>query len=405
MPPRRRHALTDAAIRNLSPGARPYGKPDGGGLFVHVTRKGSKSWRYAYRFGGKRKTLTFGLYPDVSLKRARELHAEARENLAAGLDPCALKQERKRGEELAKLNTFAAAARAWLAEKLPRWSPGHAKDQARRLEKDVLPEVGKFPLAKVKAPDLVRALKAIAAKGPETAKRARVIIQSVCRFAVNLGLIDADPSTTLKDALDPPSPKHYPAPTDPAEVGAILRALDAPGVSGPVVRAALRFHPLVAVRPGELEKARWADFDLTAKEWRFTASKTHTPHVVPLSKQALAILEEVRPYSGGSEFVFPNGRTLKRPMSNGAMRMALAAAGVTPDVLVPHGWRAVFRTLGAEQCGFSWDCMEAALAHSVPDALGRAYNRTQWLEQRRDMMQQWADYLDELKENPGVKTK
>lgn len=336
------------------------------------------------------------------MKRARELLAEARAHVAEGRDPCALKQENKAAKKREVFETFEAVSRAWLAGKLPTWSENSAKNYARRLERDVLPEIGTASIRTLKAPDLVRALKAISAKGLETAKRSRATIQSAFKYAVNLGLIDADPTTTLSAALEPPKTNHFPAPRDPVVVGGILRALDSSALAGLIVHCAMRLHPLVAVRPGELERARWADFDLEAKEWRFVPSKTERqqpePHVVPLSRQALAILEQVKPFSfGRSEWVFPNARSLSRPMSNGAMRANLIRIGIDHETLVPHGWRSVFRTLGAERCGFSWDCLEAQLAHSVPDALGRSYNRAQWMELRRAMMQQWADYLDELK--------
>ncbi len=358
----------------------------------------AKYWRFQYGPASKRKEIHFRVYPHLSLAKVRELTVAARVDIAACLDPCALKREAKAARKREAFETFEAVSRAWLAEKTPHWSESNAKNQARRLEKDVLPEIGAASMKALKAPDLVRALKSISAKGLETAKRSRVIIQSVFKYAVNLGLVDADPTTTLKDAIEPPRPTHFPAPTEPRVVGGILRALDSSGLAGPIVHCAMRFHPLVAVRPGELERARWEDFDLEAKEWKFKASKTGQDHVVPLSRQALAILEQVKPFSfGRSEWVFPNARSLNRPMSNGAMRANLIRIGITQDVLVPHGWRAVFRTLGEEQCDFKVAWLEIQLAHSVSDPLGRAYNRTQWLPERRAMMQQWADYLDELK--------
>ncbi|MDR0965473.1 MAG: integrase arm-type DNA-binding domain-containing protein [Myxococcales bacterium] len=401
MATRQRQVLTDAAIRNKKPKARPFNLTDGDGLFLYVQPGGAKYWRFAFYHLGKRKTLALGVYPDVSLTRARELTAEARAHVAAGRDPCALKKAAKAARVVEAQTTFEAVATAWMSEKSEKWTESHVKEQRRRLEKDLLPLIGTAPIAELKALDLVRALKVISERGLETAKRSRILLNGVFRYAAQSGIIEADPTPALAGAIDAPEVTHFPAPTDPSVVGGILRALDAADIAGPVLQSALRLHPLVVVRPGELERARWEDFDFEAKEWRFVPSKTQrrnkTPHVVPLSRQALAILDEVRPFSCRSEWVFPGQWDRTKPMSNAAMRSGLARIGIGPDVLVPHGWRSVFRTLGAERCGFQWDCLEAQLAHAVPDVLGRAYNRAEWMEQRRAMMQRWADYLDELK--------
>lgn len=398
MAPRERQVLTDAKIRNIKPQARPFNVTDGDGLFLYVQTNGSKCWRYGFRYLGKRKTLALGTYPEMSLARARELLAEARTHVAAGRDPCALKQEAKAAKKREAFETFEAVSRAWLTDNGPYWSETHRRDQARRLDKDILPLIGAKPIKEFKASELVALLRDVSKRGLETAKRTRVIIQSVFRYAVNIGVLDADPTTTLKDALKPPKPTHFAAPTDPSKVGEILRAIDADRIAGPIVHCALRLHPLVAVRPGELRQARWADFDFEENEWCFKASKTGQDHIVPLSRQALAILEQLKPFSfGRSEWVFPSIRSLRTPMSNGTLGASLERIGIRNDTLVPHGWRAVFRTLGRERCKFDREWLEMQLAHSVPDALGAAYNRTQWIDERRVMMQQWADYLDELK--------
>jgi integrase len=351
--------------------------------------------------GGK-KELHLGVYPAIPLKRARELAQEAREAVARGEDPRALKKAAKVERSLEAVQTFEALGREWLKAKTPSWSESHAKGQARRFEKDLLPFLGKRPVKELKASDLVRALRALEERsGAWTAKRVRPLVHGIFRHAMSLGVLDADPTTTIHEATEAPPESHFAAPTDPAKVGSILRALDSADLAGVIVQAALRLHPLVVVRPGELRHARWADFDFEAREWIFIPPKTKKkkpePHVVPLSRQALAILEGLKPYTGAAGWVFPSPRAMTQPLSNGALGAALARIGIPKTELVPHGWRAVFRTLGAERCGFQWDCLEAQLAHAVPDVLGRSYNRAEWMEQRRAMMQQWADYLDELK--------
>ncbi|MDR0966165.1 MAG: integrase arm-type DNA-binding domain-containing protein [Myxococcales bacterium] len=408
MATRQRQRLSDVEIRSLKAQARPYNATDGDGLFLCVLPTGSKSWRFAFWYLGKRKTLVLGQYPEISLKRARELLAEARTHVAEGRDPCALKQAAKSARRLEVLETFEALSTQWLSEREPSWSASHAKGQARRLEKDLLPYLAGRPIKEIKAPELVATLRKLFERsGAEVTERAKQILYGVFRYAVNLGLLDTDPTTTLKGVTEAPQPTHFAAPAkDTVKVGGFLRMLEAPRLAGPLVQCALRLHPLVVVRPGELRCARWADIDFEAKEWRFVPSKTRKKnpeeHVVPLSRQAFAILEEVKPFSfGRSEWVFPSPRTMARPLSEAALNAALARAGIPNTELVPHGWRSVFRTLGAERCGFQWDCLEAQLAHAVPDVLGRAYNRAEWMEQRRVMMQRWADYLDELK--AGVK--
>lgn len=397
MPKTLKQALSDAAIRTLKPRASAYPVTDGDGLFLLVRPTGTKSWRLSYYFNRKQRRLCLGSYPEIGLKRAREMTAEARAHVAAGVDPLEIKREERRKKEWELKNTFEAVAWQWYEEKAPVWAISYAREQKRCLKKNVLPVLGALPMTKIKAPLLVGALKEILAKGKETAKKARISIQGICRFALLNGLIEADPSTALKDAIPAPEGKHFAAPRTVKEVGAILRALDSLKEVGGIVQYALRLHPLLAVRPGELLGARWADIDLETKEWRFIAPKTKRHHVVPLSRQALEILKELQAISGRFEWVFPNLWRTERHITNAAMRAHLRRIEIGPDALTPHGWRAVFRTLGAEECGFSFDVLEAQLGHAVPDVLGRAYNRAEWMAQRREAMQNWADFLDKAK--------
>lgn len=390
--------LTDAAIRTLKRQEKQYTLGDGEGLFLDVPPSGRLRWRFVYRFGGKQKKLALGCYPETGLKRARDLTREAREHVAAGLDPSQVRREKKEKALFDAENTFEAVSRCWLAENIPRWSKSHAGTTERQLERDIFPFLGAVPLVEIRAPLLVETLRRIQNRSPEMARRACISVRAVFRFGLLHGLIEADPSTALWGALGPaPKVTHFPAPSSPKEVGAILRALDALRVRWGVVSYASRLLPLWAVRPGELVSARWADFDFEAKEWRFLSSKTKVPHLVPLSRQALALLDELKEQTGRGEWVFPSLHKKGAHIVTVSLSAHLATAGVGPDRLVPHGWRSVFRTLGAEECGFSFDILEAQLAHKVPDVLGRAYNRAKWLEARRAAMQRWADYLDELK--------
>lgn len=395
--------LSDLKIKHLKPDpSRAYKRSDGAGLFLLVHPNGSKYWRFSYYWAQARQEIHLGQYPDLPLSRARELRDEARRDLASGVNP----RDKKKAAQIALAyeakNTFAAMAEDWVERKAPEWAPGTLKDCRKRLKAYILPALGPRPMAAIKTPELVQLLRDIETRGGEIAKRCRILIRSIFQHAINLGVIEFDPTTTLSAAFNAPAKRHFPAPTEPAAVGSILRAIHAPEIAGTVVSLALRLHPLVAVRPGELEAARWADFDFEAREWRFVPPKARKraehPHIVPLSRQALDILEQARKATvAASPWVFPNERSTNRPMSNGAMRATLARVGISSDVLVPHGWRAVFRTLGREQCGFEREWLEMQLAHTVPDTLGRAYNRTQWLKERREMMQRWADYLDELR--------
>lgn len=362
---------------------------------------GSKSWRFTYYFGGKQRRVGFGKYPEMSLKRARELTREAREHVAAGLDPADLKKAEKQAVLDAGRNSFEVVGRKWLAQKEKRWAPKTFSDQVRRFEQHLNPHLGARQMSELRAPELVRVLKIIESRGAETAKRCRILLQSIFAHALLTGRIEADATTALSKAIEPPRSKHYAAPTDPKEVGQILRMIDGYG-GHPIVRAALCLHPLVFVRPGELRGARWEDIDFEKKEWKFTAPKTQTEVIVPLSRQALAILQEVKAHSfRASEWVFPSPLKMENQLSEVAMNAALRLMGIGPETLTSHGWRAVANTLGREECDFRPEWLEIQSAHKVRDPMGNTYNRAQWLPQRREMMQQWADYLDKLKTSLG----
>lgn len=393
-------ALTDTTIRNAKPGPKPIRLFDGGGLYLEVSPAGGKLWRLKYRIDGKEKRLALGTYPTTSLKDARSKRDEARKLLAAGIDP-----GRKAEKAEPAPDTFEAVAREWFSRHLEAKAPGHRDKVVRRLERDVFPHLGSRPVAEIKAPEILAVVRRIEARNVlETAHRALQNIGQVIRYAVATGRAEADPTQSLRGALAPWKPQHMAAPTDPAKVGEILRALDAFS-GGPVVGAALRLLPLVFVRPGELRTMRWEQIDFEAKEWRYTVSKTKTDHLVPLSRQALAILEDIRPLTGHlpGGWVFPGGRSPKSPMSNAAINAAYRRLGIdTRNELTGHGWRAAARTLLHENLNYPPEIIEHQLAHSVPDTLGRAYNRTRFIAERRKMMQAWADYLHTLKAGAEV---
>ncbi len=391
-------SLSDAACRNAKPNLQSYSLADGLGLSLAVTPSGGKLWRMRCRFEGKARLLALGSYPDVSLAKARERRDDARRQLADGIDPAAAKKARKELKREAAENSFELIGREWFAKTSPGWAPGHAKRVAAKLENDLYPWIGARPIADITAPELLQTLRRIEGRGVvETAHRAKQAAGQIFAYAIVTGRAQRNPATDLHKALTPMRGEHFPAETEPKAVGGLLRAIDDyPG--SPIVKAAMRLAPLVFVRPGELRQARWADLDFDTAEWRFTASKTKVPHIVPLSAQSLAILNDLRPLTGHrGAYVFPGDRTPLRPMSDGALGAALRRMGIAKDEHSAHGWRATARTLLDEALGYPVHLIEHQLAHAVRDPLGRAYNRTQHSPERKIMMQAWADYLDELR--------
>ncbi|RQR29472.1 tyrosine-type recombinase/integrase [Burkholderia sp. Bp9142] len=396
-------ALTDLTVRNAKPIPEKQQKLfDERGLYLLVTPAGGKWWRLKYRFGGKEKSLSMGVYPDISLKEARERRDAARKLLANGVDPGVQRKVQKATANERAANTFEAVAREWYAKHAPSWAPSHGEKIIRRLERDVFPWIGARPIADVKAPELLGVLRRIEGRGVlETAHRALQNSGQVFRYAVATGRAERDPSGDLRGALPPWQPKHYASITEPTKVAEMLRAFEA--FSGTfVVQCALRLAPLLFVRPGELRMAKWAEFDLDRAEWRYTVTKTKTEHLVPLAAQAVATLRELHALTGNREYVFP-GRDPKKPMSEAAINAGLRRMGFdTKTEITGHGFRAMARTILHEQLHFPAEVIEHQLAHKVPDALGTAYNRTKFITDRTRMMQAWADYLDSLKAGATV---
>jgi integrase len=394
--------LTDTGIRGLKAQTRTYRRFDEKGLYLEVSPKGGKWWRFKYRFAGKEKRLSLGTYPEVSLKDARQRRDDARKLVSSDVDPAENRKASKAAQVDRATNSFEVVTREWFAKHSPGWAPDHATRVLRLFERDIFPWIGGRPVADVPAPDLLAMLRRIENREAlDTAHRARSNCGQVFRYAIATGRAQRDPSADLRGALPPATEGHFAAVTEPKLLGELLRKLNA--YSGtPVVMAALRLAPLVFVRPKELRTAEWSAIHWDSSDWRYTTSKTKTPHIVPLAAQALALLRELQPLTGNGRYVFPCERGGGRPMSDNAILAAMRSMGITKEVMTTHGFRATARTLLEEELGFDGHVIEQQLAHAVPDPNGRAYNRTAFLDQRRKMMQVWADYLDKLRANVTV---
>lgn len=390
--------LTETQIKHAKSGEKAKRLWDERGMYLEVAPSGSKLWRFKYRIDGREKRLALGKYPDVGLKDAREKRDAARKLLANDVDPSLQRQATKAAAVLKATNTFEAVAREWYLRYSPNWAESHSKTVLRRLEKDIFPWMGDRAISEITASQLLAVIRQVEGRGAlETAHRELNICGQVFRYAVATGRAERNPSRDLQGALPPVKTQHLAAVTEPKRLGEVLRMISG-YQGGLVVRCALRLAPLVFVRPGELRSAQWADIDLEKAEWRYLVSKTKTDHIVPLSRQAVEILLELHPLTGQKQYVFPNPRSPLRCMSENAVLAGLRSLGIEKEEMTGHGWRATARTLLDEDLGFRPDLIEHQLAHTVKDPLGRAYNRTKYLEQRREMMQAWADYLDQLKE-------
>jgi integrase len=412
---------SDIIIRNIKPGDSRRRLTDGDGLYLLLFVKGhAHGWRLDYTYAGRRKTLSLGTYPETSLALARRKAAEARELIAAGTDPSDARKQTRAAQAaerdaaqrqtagLPVVGGFEDVAREWFAVRRDGWAKGYADKVIARLENDVFPWIGARAINTIEPPLILETVRRIESRGViETAHRALETIGQVFRYAVATGRTLTNPARDLKDALQKPVVRHMPALTDPADFAGLLRAIH--GYGGTlIVCSALKLAPLLLVRPGELRQATWAEFDLDAALWTIPAhrmkrkvegKRSGPPHLVPLPRQAVAILRDLSDLTnrGPESLVFRGERLHDRPMSDNTLNAALRAMGYPREDVSAHGFRATARTLIAERLNVAPEVIEAQLAHSVPDALGRAYNRTQYLEQRTAMMQAWADYCDTLR--------
>lgn len=396
--------LTATTVKQAKPKDKQYKMADGNGLFLLVTAKGQKYWRYKYRFAGKEKTLALGVYPEISLKAARLAHQEARSRLADGIDPSAEKRVAKLTRHLSVEESFEAIGREWFESHMSDKSPGHRNRALRMLERDLFPTLGSRPIAEIKANEVLAVLRRIESRGTvDTAHRTKQTAGQVFRYAVQTGRAERDPSADLKGALTSPKTKHLAAITEPVELGRLLRAMDG-STSGPVVKTALLLSPMLFQRPGEIRAMEWSEINWGEKRWEIPAEKMKKghAHIVPLSRQALALLEEIRPLTGRGRYVFPSARGASRCLSENGVRTALRDLGIDNLTQTPHGFRATARTILDEVLGYRVDWIEHQISHAVKDANGRAYNRTSHLKSRIEMMQSWADYLDELKSGAKI---
>ncbi len=404
--------LSELRVKYAKSKDKPLKISDGGGLFLlvqpnsfktneqnkKVVKHGAKYWRLAYRFEGKQKLLALGVYPDVSLVLARKRRETSRKLLARGVDPSKNRKVIKNVKLENSEHSFEVVAREWLASYMQNKMASYREKVIRRFERYLFPWIGDKPIADITSPQILDAIKRIGELGSlETAHRTLQACGKVFKYAVQTGRIDRDVTVDLKGALPPVNTKHMATLTKPKEVAKLLRAID--GFKGTyTVQCALRIAPMLFVRPGEFRMAKWKDIDFDTGEWRFIESRTKTDHLVPLPKQAVAILRELHAFSGYGEYVFQNGRDPKKPMSAAAINAALSRMGYdTKTQITGHGFRSMVRTILHERLDIDPHIIEHQLARRVPDVLGQAYNRTKFIKRRKTMMQQWADYLDKLK--------
>lgn len=391
-------ALSDTALRNAKPTEKPFKLYDERGLYLIVNPNGGKWWRLKYRLDGKEKTISLGTYPEVTLAQARGKRDDARALVAGNTDPSLHRQETKIQAKLAAQNTFEAVANEWHSLHNKSKSDRHQQRVRRWLDAYLFPLLGNKPVASITAPMVLATTSELQKTNKlETAHRVIQTAGQVFRYAIQKGFATYNPAPDLKGALPPPVVKNMAAMIEPQEVAQLLRSID--GYRGTLtVQSALKLAPLLFQRIGELRHMKWADLDFERNEWRYLVTKTKTEHIVPLSRQAVEIIKTMQPFSGRGVFVFPGGRTHERPMSENAINAALRNMGYdTQAEITGHGFRAIAQTLGEQELGLDPKHIERQLAHSVANPLGTAYERAQFLKDRKVMMQKWADYLDELK--------
>lgn len=394
-------ALTDTAVKNAKPKSdKPagYKMTDGQGMHLLVKASG-KYWRMEYRYAGKRNTAALGTYPAVSLAKARQLRDKAKEQLADGIDPNVVKRQEKRDKTKAVANSFEMVAREWLEKTATKRKPNTQQKVTSWLEKNVIPYIGKMPISEIKSIDVLKVLRKMEERGVfDSAHRVKQVIGQIFRYATVLEITDGDVTHALSEALAKPIRGHHAAITEPEKLIGLLRSIHA-YKGHPHTQIAFKLLPMLLVRPGELRHMEWSEINLEAAEWRIPGSKMKmgADHIVPLSTQALSLLKEIQSKTGHGMYVFPGIPSSEKPLSENTFSKALRSLGYDKDTQSAHGFRATARTILDQNLGVRIDHIEHQLAHAVKDPTGRAYNRTTHLPARREMMQQWADYLDELR--------
>lgn len=400
--------LKDTNCRNAKPQDKPYRLYDEQGLYLEVQPNGGRYWRLKYRFLGKEKRLALGVYPEVGLQEARRKRDDARALLAGGQDPSLQRRMAKVVSQLDHLHTFESVATQWLSIRESSWDREYTRTVRQRLELNAYPWLGKLPISSISTPIVVENLQRIIKRGArETARRVAQIYKQIFEFAEAAGITPRSQIGNLSRTLPARRVKHFAAVTDPKKLGVLLNAMDNYSGTFPVC-CALKLAPMLFCRPGDLRHMEWTELNLEAAEWLIPGAKMkgltvnkqdRADHLVPLSEQAISILRDLKPLTGRHRYVFPSARGGIRPMSNNAILAALRRMGISGDEVTGHGFRATARTIGAEVLGLRHDLLEHQLAHSVRSPLGRAYDRTSFLGERRELMQVWANYLDGIKAN------
>jgi integrase len=386
--------LNDTALRAVKPAEKTQKLFDGNGLYLLVTPGGSKSWRLKYRFQGKEKLISLGPYPLVSLKEARERATAARKTLESGTDPSAQRQQEKNMAQ----TTFELVAREWHEMQTPKWSATYAEATLNRMQRNLFPFIGSKPVNTISSPEILSLLRKVEARGAiGSAHALKNICSCVMRYAIATGRAERDPAADLRGALSPHVKKHRPALTEPQAVGRLMHAVY--NYQGSLsVRSALQLMALTFCRTNEIRFAEWREFDFADRLWRIPAErmKMKRDHLVPLSNQAVAVLEKLRPYSGKEQYVFPGYRSETVPFGNTALQKAIRVMGFEQGEMCPHGFRSMASTL-LNELGYNADWIERQLAHVPHGQVRGIYNRAEYLPERRRMLQEWADYLDTLR--------
>ena len=389
--------LTDTAIKNSKLKDTDYKLADEKGMYLLVKQAG-KYFRLDYRFAGKRKTLALGVYPETSLKEARAKRDEARKLLSINIDPLEAKKAKKLQWIADEKSSFQIIALEWFEKMRSNWSEGHAQRKWHLLEKHVFPVFGKVPIKNITARELLTLLEKMQSRGTiENAHRVKGICGEIFRYGIRADRCERDPSQDLQGALIPKRKKHMATITDPKEVSGLLRAID--GYTGDfVTKCALKLTPYLMLRPGEVRHAEWSEIDFEKKQLRISAEKMKMKriHIVPLAEQAITIIKQIQPVTGHGKYVFPSVRSKDRPMSENTITAALRRMGFTKEEMTAHGFRGMASTLLHEN-GFKSDVIEAQLAHAERNKVKAAYNHAEYLTERTDMMNWWADYLDKLR--------
>jgi integrase len=396
--------LSDVKAKAAKPLEKTYRLSDEKGMYLEITPKGQKYWRIKYRFAGKEKRLAIGVYPEVSLKEARDIRDNARKQLRDGIDPNELKKANKAHAQESAANSFTNLANEWYAKQLPHWAPATTKKRRALLDNDLIPYLGKRPINELKTIDLLTCLQRIEKRGAiDTAHNGRQVLNQICRYAKQTQRLEHNPAIDLEGAIAKKITKHRAAITDPAQFGKLLVKIDQYQGTH-IIRTMLALAPLLFQRPGELASMEWQEIDFEQGLWNIPKEKKKErrkrtdDHIVPLCRQAIELLRDIQPLTGNGQYVFPGQRKAGTHANEASINKALRNIGYcTKEDQSFHGFRASATTMLNERLGFRTDWIEQQTGHTVKDANGAAYNRTRYLEQRKDMIQHWGDYLDELK--------